>query len=66
MDESDETRLASAGGIVRCLRMLAEEARSLGLQRTAELVEQAVLACQTEMALLGGLAGLHTVPRTLN
>ena len=66
MDERDEGGLVSAKGIGRCLRLLAEEARSLGLQRTAQAITEALLACQMEMARLGALGSSVTLPRTLN
>lgn len=65
MDDSDQGGLASAKGIVRCLRMLTEEARSLGLQWTAQAIAEAVRTCQAEMGL-SGVAGCAGLPRTMN
>jgi len=42
--ESDPT----ARGIVQCLRMLAEEAASLGMARTLDALETAIRVCAAE------------------
>jgi hypothetical protein len=38
----DETALASASGILQCLRLLAEEAASLNLHRTLSAIQDAL------------------------
>lgn len=50
-DSSDERPVdveVSARGIVQCLRMLADEAASLGLTRTGVALETALLICTAE------------------
>jgi hypothetical protein len=38
----DETALASASGILQCLRLLAEEAATLNLHRTLSAIQDAL------------------------
>ncbi len=38
----DETVLASASGILQCLRLLAEEAATLNLHRTLSAIQEAL------------------------
>ncbi len=66
MDESDEGGLASARGILQCLRMLCEEARGLGLARTAQAIGDAAATAQAEVAGFGLLAGRAPLSRLLN
>ena len=66
MDESDEGSLASACGILQCLRMLCEEARGVGLTRTAQAINDAATTAQAEVARFGLLAGCMPVSGLLN
>lgn len=49
--ESDPT----ARGIVQCLRMLAEEAASLGMSRTLDALQAAIAVCSAEGETAEGL-----------
>ena len=47
-DESVEDCHPAAGGILRCLEMLAEEATALDLPRTLDALHRAMAACAVE------------------
>jgi hypothetical protein len=47
-DEIETECPASAGGILDCLRMLAEEAASLHLDRTLAAIRDALATCEAE------------------
>ena len=66
MDESDEGNLASARGILQCLRMLCEEARGIGLTRTAQAIGDAAATAQAEVTRFGLLAGRVPLSRLMN
>jgi hypothetical protein len=49
-DDAEQTCLASAEGILHCLRMLAEEAAALRLSRTQLAIQEALETCLMEGA----------------
>ncbi len=61
---------ASVGGIVQCLRMLAEEATSLGLAGTAWVLRMAIAICEREGAeapqRFATIEPIHSVARSVN
>ena len=48
LDEPDVDSDPTARGIVQCLRMLAEEAASLGMARTLDALQTAINVCAAE------------------
>ena len=48
IDTPDQDSDPTARGIVQCLRMLAEEAASLGMARTLDALETAIKVCAAE------------------
>jgi hypothetical protein len=51
MDDSEFEMQASASGILRCLRSLAEEASSLHMYRTLSAIENALEAAACECGM---------------
>ncbi len=51
---------SAAMGLLRCLRMLAEEAEALELTRTSAALQAAEAACRTEATLLIQPPGIPT------
>lgn len=58
IDDADQSCDATADGIMKCLRMLAEEAASLNLARTLTAIHEAALTCQNESGDPGFLEAL--------
>ncbi len=51
MTDGEAGEPASPSGIALCLRVLVEEARSVGLRHTARAITAALLACEMELTL---------------
>lgn len=62
-DDAEQTCLATASGIMHCLRMLADEAASLNLSRTLVAIHEALQTCESE-GLTPDIAGHFGLPRT--
>ncbi len=51
MDDNETGHEYSALGICRCLRMLSEEAASLGLPQSVQAMHDAIRICEAESGL---------------
>ncbi len=51
MDDNETSHEHSALGICRCLRMLSEEAASLGLSDSVQAMREAIRICERETGL---------------